>query len=183
MKNEEVIGTKEKMIKSCSFASKVILVLECIIGIGAVLLVIFGIALGIAIKNSPVEDNDYVTESVYEEKQEEVISGSGDIVILENAYIDEENLGIPFDEIIRFVLSVVILDMIRRILKNTAKDETPFSVGNLKKIKAIDICMTICWICSTSIISMELIYIILITSIYMIFKYGYELQLESDETL
>lgn len=173
MSNKKVLNTKEKMIKSCNFASKVILVLECIMGLGAVLLIVFGILLGVAIMNSPLNDN---LENTYEESTE-IIENS------QNLYIDEEPLDNSLSDIIRFISAVVILDMIRRVLRNTAKDETPFSLANLRKIEVIDICVFISWISLTTLISIELIYMILISSIYLIFKYGYELQLESDETL
>jgi hypothetical protein len=80
MSNKKVLNTKEKMIKSCNFASKVILVLECIIGLGAVLLIAFGILLGVAIMNNPSED---ILEDTYEESTE-IIENS------QNLYIDED---------------------------------------------------------------------------------------------
>lgn len=177
MKKEESIGTKEKMIKSCKLFSNIILVLECIVLIGVLLLGIFGIALGIAIATSEVNENQYETQNSVEENSNETI------IETENLYINENDTLDTVKEFIRVICSVVILDIIRRILKNTAKDETPFSNNNLKRIKIIGICMAICLICAQSLISIEIIYLILISSIYLIFKYGYELQRESDETL
>lgn len=183
MKKEESIGTKEKMIKSCKLFSNVILVLEILMIIGAVLLVIVGISIGIAIAGAEVNENEYIIENNLEENANEIISETEEIVTSENLYINENDALDSIRTVIRFIASIVIIDMIRRILKNTAKDETPFSKGNLKKIEVIDICMFICWICKIELITIEIIYLLLINCIYLIFKYGYELQIESDETL
>ena len=68
------------------------------------------------------------------------------------------------------------------VIPNTR--ETPFTEENIANMKMISICATIMWILmTTSIINAGIIYIFAIWIMYYIFKYGYELQLESDETL
>ena len=175
MSNEKNLSTKERMIRNCRIVSKLILIVEIIMIIGPILLLIAALGVGVDIYTNSVEEEVIVMEENY-------VSGE---VEESQELLDESDDGfIKFiSDIFRYLLAFEILDIIRRMLKNVIKDETPFSEDNLKKIKQIDSRMMLSLIISRSIFSIELIYVILVSSIYLIFKYGYELQVESDETL
>ena len=77
-----------------------------------------------------------------------------------------------------------ILSQISAILKNTVENKTPFTSNNIRSMNIISIDSTILWIATTPfIINVGLIFVLAIWIMSYIFKYGYELQLESDETL
>ena len=91
------------------------------------------------------------------------------------------NEGIQF---VAGVMGWIILVKIAKILDNIVKKETPFTEENIANMKRISVCATIMWILMTSsIFNAGIIYILAIWIMYYIFNYGYQLQLESDETL
>ena len=108
---------------------------------------------------------------------------------------DRFNIGTEFSEMAAIketiisiavtILNLIILHALSNIFTNTAKDETPFSMNNVKSLKKISICAyTVFFITIFSQIhKLGLIYVLAIAGIEYIFRYGYKLQLESDETL
>lgn len=91
------------------------------------------------------------------------------------------NEGIQF---VAAAMGWIILVKIAKILDNIVKKETPFTEENIANMKKISICATIMWILmTTSIFNAGIIYILAIWIMYYIFNYGYQLQMESDETL
>lgn len=125
-------------------------------------------------------------------------SGSSGIVIIDaitmliNIFL---KLGIDFSQmnvikesiitIITYILSLIILHSLAKIFINSSKDETPFSIKNVKNLRTISICLDIIFLVTlfSETHGIGLIYPLTITGIEYIFRYGCKLQLESDETL
>ena len=86
-------------------------------------------------------------------------------------------------ELIIFI-SFFILDILRRLFKETADKETPFTEPNVKRMSILSDLVFIWWLLSTSDITLQtILFVIVIAGIEHMFKYGYELQKEADELL
>ena len=82
-----------------------------------------------------------------------------------------------------YICLVIIVDTLGRIFGNVEKEGTPFTKENVKKLSVINLFAVILFIFGTPNISIGLISIIIISAITYIFKYGYKIQQEIDETL
>lgn len=118
------------------------------------------------------------------------LSGSSALEIIDFFSANPENtIKESIITIIIYILSLIILYSLAKIFINSSKDETPFSLKNVKIFRKISICAYIVFFVrifsETHGIGLAnaLTYISLIKSIEYILRYGYELQLESDETL
>ena len=95
-----------------------------------------------------------------------------------------QNLKESSNLILTFLSIVILLDLLAKIFKNIEENETPFTQKNIQYIKYIEIWVWILYILtSASLINLTLILAIVISALNSIFKYGYQLQIESDETL
>ena len=170
MKKENLNITKEKMIIKCK---KIGNVMEVAFWLVIIMLIIAGIASLIGICSE----------------------GLSAIEIIYETLRDKFNIGTEFSEIDAIketiisiaitILNLIILYSLSKVFTNTAKDETPFSMNNVKNLKKISICAYIVFFITifSQIHSLGLIYVLAIAGIEYIFRYGYKLQLESDETL
>ena len=77
--------------------------------------------------------------------------------------------------ILQGISLVTILDLLAKILLDSIKQKTPFVKKNIKRMKLMAIC--------SILYSHGLLYFIIIIMVTQLFKYGYELQVESDELL
>ena len=91
-------------------------------------------------------------------------------------------------KVVIHILSLNIWHALSKMFLNASKDETPFSLVNIKNMKRISISLSI--IILAIVISSEytfnslcLLSLFTINGIDYIFRYGYKLQQESDETL
>lgn len=182
MKKEDLNNTKEKMLKNCERLNKVIYGL--VYGLAGIMIILAIIAFIGTIVITVLPTN------------EKADAGNKYLEVVEQIGNATENLKDKADQIqkvksengvvttITIILSWSILFNISTILKNTVDKKTPFTEENIKCMKLISIISTILWIITTSfIINTGLILVLAIDVIYYIFKYGYQLQIESDETL
>lgn len=186
MNKEKIINTKEKMIRNCNFASKFILGLEILMLIGPVLLLIAVLGTGFVIRGAAVENEQILIENSYEVGEDfyEVNEENQDVT--ENLVYEDENAYENYIYAVASYIAILInLEFIRRILKNTVKKETPFLKENLDEMKKIDICIGIrafigiFTVSTMSVFLQECFYMIFLSCIYLVFKYGYEIQKES----
>lgn len=181
MKKENSNNTKEKMLKSCEKLNKVI----CGFVYGLVAMMIILVVMVMIISLIIFQSNGAETDAgnkCYEatiqmgnaignltDKVEQIQKMKSESVILTT---------------ITGILSLAILVNISNMLKNTVNKKTPFSEENVRCMKSISIIATLLWIITTSfIINVGLIFVLAIDIMYYIFKYGYQLQIESDETV
>lgn len=183
MEKEKSNNTKEKMLKSCEKLNKLISgFIWAIAGI-FITIAIIGLIFTIVLFVLPTNEAKVSAGDRYFEM-------TGNIEVFINGFdekIDQIQEMKSNSTIVHFIICVVswgILSQISSILKNTVENKTPFTPNNIRSMNIISIDSTILWIATTPfIINVGLIFILAIWIMSYIFKYGYELQLESDETL
>lgn len=178
MKEKENISTKERLVKNCKATSIIVLVIELVMVIVPIIFCATGNTQEMLMYINNETPEDYIIKESIIENEIEIPIDSKEQFKAEDMKYNKFGYNL-----VSYITSIAILDIIRRMLKDTAKHETPFSEGNLKKLTLIDGCITTNIIFTPSLFTKDIIYIILVSSIYLIFKYGYELQTESDETL
>lgn len=182
MKNEKSKNVKEKMLRCCKKLKNFIAVFNYIVVACVFIPIIVMLILALVTIFQPndkerfeagenwINTIDYMTNKVNEFEDS-----------LEK--IEETKANAPFKGI-RVMIIFLILANLSAILKSTIQNETPFSEENIKYMKKIDILATINWIVTTPfIINVGFIYILVISVLTYIFEYGYQLQIESDETV
>lgn len=79
-------------------------------------------------------------------------------------------------EVVAKIISItVLIESLRRMMRDTYKHKTPFVKQNITRMNIIAIC--------SIFYSKQIIYFIIVVAVKELFKYGYKLQTESDETL
>lgn len=180
--NDTKINTydKEKVTKKFRIFEKFVLGLEILMIIGAILIGITVIGVGATI----VEDADNNVQEISGEQYiiESDISDE-ELIAEENTEDDLNILSIIF-LVVQVIISFFILDILRRLFKETADKETPFTETNVKRMSILSDLVFIWWLLSTSDITLQtILFVIVIAGIEHMFKYGYELQKEADELL
>lgn len=141
--------------------------------------------------------NEYAKSMIIEESSEENEIGVDDIVTLAEDLSGEELiLDGESEEFKRFVAIshilvvcldymciIIITNTLAKIFGNVEKEGTPFTKENVKNLNVINIFAGVLFIFGTPNFSIGLISIIIISAITYIFKYGYKIQQEVDETL
>ena len=183
MEKEKNVNSKEKMIKSCKRLRKIMIgfIWTCAGMVIAYAAIITVLIMGLLV----IPNADQKAE--FSEQFFQITNDIGDKIEECTENIDEFMESKSSKEEIQFVAAVmgwIILVKIAKILDNIVKKETPFTEENIANMKKISICATIMWILmTTSIFNAGIIYILAIWIMYYVFNYGYQLQLESDETL
>lgn len=140
--------------------------------------------------------NEFAKDVVFDEIAEEEIE-SEDIVDLaekvtgEELALDEENDKYKYMVAISAIIvacmdymcMVLIVDRLSKIFKTIEEEGTPFTLDNIKYLNKIDKYAVILFVFGTTNISISLLSLIIISAISYIFKYGYRIQQEVDETL
>ena len=183
MENKKTNNSKDKMLRSCEILNKVITGFVWILA-------------GIAIAYATISLIFTIVLLVLPSAEQKVEFGDKFIEITNDMGATVNNVIEKFDKfndakknnnLLQFAAGVMgwsILFSISKILKNTEENQTPFTEENIKNMKKISICAAIIWLLqTTSFINLGIIYILTIWVMSYIFKYGYQLQLESDETL
>ena len=167
-KNEISTYDKEKNIKKFRIFEKIVMITEVIMIIGAILISISMVGVGISIVNDSAEET-LESETTVEQYTEE---GEWDF------------LDVPF-KVLATIFAFMTLELLRRVFKETADKGTPFTEKNIKNIKNISTFSILCYIfLMKSVFSLGyLVFLAVIWSIEHIFRYGYELQEESDELI
>lgn len=182
MEKENLELTKEKMIKSCRVTRKVIN--GFIFGmVGALILAatIVGISAVVSIYKLP--EGQTLADAPEYDMVEKVVNKVDEIKVKINEIAQKKNDSATLS-LVTVIAGLKILDLLLKILKNTEEEKTPFTMENIKCFKRIVILAFVTWICTTGfIINVGLIYIVVLWTLYNIFKYAYKLQTESDETL
>jgi NADH:ubiquinone oxidoreductase subunit 5 (subunit L)/multisubunit Na+/H+ antiporter MnhA subunit len=154
-----------------------------------VLIVIFVLSLGVLIAGSSIDKESSTNETVVESNTDEISEEDT------NDLANEDESGITsiisaILLIVNWVISVILMDHLRKIFYEVETLGTPFTEKNvmyIDKISKLTIVLGILRIISLIISNSEfgasLVFIIIILAISSVFKYGYKLQKESDETL
>ena len=85
--------------------------------------------------------------------------------------------------VVDYILCVWILNCVIKLFDNISKAKTPFTQDNIKLIKKIDILACFAYIFGNEVFSIGLVFLLVLTAISYVFKYGYTLQKEVDETV
>lgn len=176
MENENLNKTKENMIKKCK---KIGDVLETGFWFFIIILIVFliiGIMNAIVFWEEGASSIEIINELTYMIR---------DLFNIDTDFSDINSIKETIIGMIVSILSFVVLHALSKIFINTAKDETPFSMTNIKNMRKISICAYIVFFITlfSSNYGLGAIYVIAIGGIEYIFRYGYKLQIESDETL
>lgn len=188
MKKEKVILTdEEKMKKSFKTYGSISELIESILIIAPTILLIVFLLLGVATffenKNNTKTDN-IVSQTIQSEEKniKELII---ELINDEDTKIDDiSNFEITMNVIsfvADYIFSIIILHNLTKLFKDISKDAKPFTESNVKRVNIISWSALGLWIATNT--SVGFITVICIFAITKIFKCGYKLQIESDETL
>lgn len=172
MENENLNQTKEKMIKKCRIFGNI---LRAIKWFAIILSIVLIASIGIMIKYTGEEEIDSSNELIGENN-----------IIVESLESSQEEIPVEgIASLLGLICSFVLIDSIGKVFLNIAKGGTPFTENIIKSIKDICVFSTIIWFVGlfSSAFDMGLVCLLIIWAMYYIFKYGYQLQKESDETL
>lgn len=104
-----------------------------------------------------------------------------DITSVKNSILELLNYDRTRPEIIfliirsaEFISFTILIHNLGKIMKETYEQKTPFLEKNISRINTIAIC---------SLFATNIVFFLIILVIKELFKYGYKLQVESDETL
>ena len=195
---KEEIVVEEKMKKKFRKLKKIMVFLEGLLLFVPLMVFIIIIVSGILVGFSGKEDKLNVFNSEVKEGLEtfdlrEALVESFDL--REDLEDDEDyingtdtikNLMIASLIIVRvvaYVLAIIIVDKLATIFGEVENKGTPFTENNIKCLKTVNIIALIMWLLHTEIVSVNLIFVIIISAFRAVFEYGYKLQKESDETL
>lgn len=168
MENENFNITKEKMIKRCNLFAKILTVLVWVFVISVMFTIIGGALVAIL----PGE--------------EEIVESFSEVMTHEDVEEEDKMSGVKLvSSVANVILGIVLLELLVKLFKNTVKHQTPFVEENIKCMRRMSIISIISFIISFFglTIGIGLMSVLSICGMYYIFKYGYYLQLESDETL
>ena len=171
MGNENLNQTKEIMIKRCRTFGNILRAIKWVAIVLSVVLIagigtmIYWTGEEIDTSNELIGENNIVEESIESDQEEIPVEG--------------------FASLLGLICSFVLIDSLGKVFLNIAKEETPFAKNIIKSIKDICVFSTIIWFIGlfSPAFNMGLVCLLIIWAMYYIFKYGYQLQLESDETL
>lgn len=183
MESKKTNNTKENMIKSCKGLKKVINGFQWLVtGIIIIPTIIMLVLSILTIIQTNAEKKSEAGDNLLQAM--ETINNKVDEVEASIEKIEEHKSSSLFVTTIKVLTMLLILDNLVKILKCTIDKETPFVEENIKYMKKIDKLACINWVITTPfIINTGIIYLLVISIITYIFEYGYQLQLESDETL
>jgi hypothetical protein len=91
--------------------------------------------------------------------------------------------------LVEFVLSYItvifIINTLRKLFEETEKNGTPFTKNNIKYLKMVDVSICIIWWLGMieGNILLDILVLTVVSVLTLVFKYGYKLQKESDETI
>lgn len=155
--------TKEKMIKTCKILKWIINILKWLVVLGTISAIV-----------TPFIIVKHVDESQGETIGNEIIKQEGSEIVKSE---ETEKDWRIFPEIL---LTFSIILCIEKILKEIIEKETPFTEKSIKMMKLIGISSIALSVLTKGV---SIVFALSIVIIIYIFKYGYQLQIESDETL
>ena len=176
MENEKLNKTKEEMIKKCK---KIGDMLEIAFWLAIIWLVVFTF-IGIINSIGILSAGGSVVEIV-----NEIILPIRNVFDMDTDISEMNAIKETIISIVIIILNLTLLRALSKIFISTSKNETPFSMDNVKNMKKISRCLYIEFFISlfSQTHALGLVYVVAIGGIEYIFRYGYKLQIESDETL
>lgn len=188
MKKEKIVLTdEEKMKKSFKSFGNIAEIVESLLIAGPIIILVLAAILSISIFVGEKPEN--VTENtVIQDTQSEDISFTDALnELTDGAFKEYEEMPIVFKIgkiiclIATFIIHIIILDNLKNMFKEISQDAKPFTEKNVKRLSNIS------WLTFALLFISEfnigLITVICISALSQVFKYGYKLQIESDETL
>lgn len=155
-KKETKLTEEEKMVKRFKNYEDIVEVIEAVLLVAIICTIIFVIS--------------------------EIFKCNFDIILVKDnllQFIGYDGMQIEAIFILEFVAKIisiiVLIESLRRMMKDTYKNKTPFVKQNITRMNKIAIC--------SIFYSKQIIYFLIVVAVKELFKYGYKLQIESDETL
>lgn len=185
-KDEIEMKNKFKRYKKFTEIAQKLAIFLTGVTIALMIVIIFEIFNGGNVANNYefiLEDvNNYVTNSNIISEVLKIISGKN--INLYNPKIENViALIVMVIRILQYFIISLILQNLSKVFGNVEKEGTPFSLENIKRLSKISTLAFFIWILSADITVMNFLFVLVIYAIVYIFKYGYKLQKESDETL
>ena len=137
--------------------------------------------------NDAVDINSNISESTFENTNE-LTNITNDLKSDDNK-IDENGItpAKGIFAIITAIMQIIIIENVRKMFKQISIDGKPFTEYNVEKMKNISKYSVIMWIAGFfidfSFAGIGIVTVVVLCAVSTIFKYGYKLQIESDETL
>ena len=189
MKKQNLVETKERMLKVFKIGEKIIAIFKWIIIVSLIIGGLSGVC-GIILMSNPdtIANNPEISDEIKNMIEESQKSNEA----LEDNMIQGENLGIMLLKgiLIPVVLIAMasIIDNLERIFKTTVQQETPFVEENIKYMRRINIMSLVLFITMNILfvgigIDIGIFFLVILFAVTYLFKFGYILQQESDETL
>ena len=190
MKNEKVnLTDEEKIKKSFKIYGEIAEGIETIFIVGSI--IIMAIA-GIIVFSGKNELPETVNEAIYTTEDEvkdiplkiwneffELIGGE------ENEQFNEMPIFVQMIKIIsliaKYIFTILIIDNLKKMFKEIAQNAKPFTENNIKKLNIISWLIFGLWVATNQ--GVGIMSVISIFALNQVFKHGYKLQIESDETL
>ncbi len=139
--------------------------------------------------NDAVDINSNISESTFENTNE-LTNIINDLKSDDNDNkIDENNItpAKSIFAIITAIMQIIIIENVRKMFKQISINGKPFTEYNVEKMKNISKYSVIMWIAGFfidfSFAGIGIVTVVVLCAVSTIFKYGYKLQIESDETL
>ena len=175
-KNEN-LSTEEKMIKNFDKSKTMINALQILMIVAIIFFVISFINALVQVKFDTSKIKDIILDIIEYDKNDfieyskETKGLSDGLKMSQSLY---ENLAI-ISVIVRGISLYTIAQLLSNILSDSIKQKTPFVEKNINRVRLIAIC--------SIFYSYRIVYFIIIIIVNQLFKYGYKLQVESDELL
>ncbi len=139
--------------------------------------------------NDAVDINSNISESTFENTNE-LTNIINDLKSDDNDNkIDENNItpAKSIFAIITAIMQIIVIENVRKMFKQISINGKPFTEYNVEKMKNISKYSVIMWIAGFfidfSFAGIGIVTVVVLCAVSTIFKYGYKLQIESDETL
>lgn len=186
LEKKKILTDDEKMKNKFKFLRECVLVIEAIM---IVVILGFIVTMPYLFTKKGIEDfndpNNLNIEQNIEAKRRDYFGNMKDPFIEE--VFKYESIGWQiFYTIKRFILITIVLIVVHclgKMFNDISKEGRPFSEANNKRITIINVLSWILFFFGGSFISVGLVTVIALSAITAVYKYGYKLQIESDETL
>ena len=205
MKEEKSIKIITEEDLKCKFKKyeKIISFIELLLVVGPIVIIFLILPVSIAMlvgtnsveivnevaNNDAVDINSNISESTFENTNE-LTNIINDLKSDDNDNkIDENNItpAKSIFAIITAIMQIIIIENVRKMFKQISINGKPFTEYNVEKMKNISKYSVIMWIAGFfidfSFAGIGIVTVVVLWAVSTIFKYGYKLQIESDETL
>lgn len=208
MKEEKSIKIITEEDLKCKFKKyeKIISFIELLLVVGPIVIIFLILPVSIAMlvgtnsvdsdeivnevaNNDAVDINSNISESIFENTNE-LTNITNDLKSDDNDNKIDENGITPAKSIfaiITAIMQIIVIENVRKMFKQISINGKPFTEYNVEKMKNISKYSVIMWIAGFfidfSFAGIGIVTVVVLCAVSTIFKYGYKLQIESDETL